>query len=129
MINEYGGGQTRCLEPHCPAGDRDALRRFAVVALAGGLAVERLTGRQDDHAAQDMANVERRIAHLPAAERQAFLREARAAAQRVVDKDWPLLVELARLLHGAGTMDHVDILNALPELAPPHRSAALPDRQ
>jgi hypothetical protein len=121
-IDEHGAGRTRCLEPRTPPGDRGALRRFAVVALAGGLAVERLTGRPDAHAAQDLANVERRIAHLPAADRAEFLREARAAAGRVVDKDWPLLIELARRLHRAGAMDHFEVLDVL-NLAPPRRAA------
>jgi hypothetical protein len=42
--------------------------------LAGGIAVERLTGRADDRAREDMANVERRIAHLPASEQAEFMR-------------------------------------------------------
>ena len=121
-IDEAGSGQTRTLEPHTPAGDRGALQRFAVVALAGGLAVQRLTGRPDDHAAQDMANVRQRIAYLPADEQMIFMREARAAAVRWVDKHWPLLVDLARRLHRAGTMDHLDVLDVL-NLAPSRAAA------
>jgi hypothetical protein len=44
----------------------------------------------------------------------------------VVDKDWLLISDLARRLHRAGAMDHVDILNVLPELAP--RSQLIPSR-
>jgi hypothetical protein len=121
-IDERGGGWTRTLDPHAPGGERGALQRFCVMALAGGLVVERLTGRADDWAAQDIAKVERRIAHLPAAERVEFLREAKAAAQRVVDRDWSLISDLARRLHGAGSLDHIDVLNVL-NLAPSRRAA------
>jgi hypothetical protein len=122
MIDEHGAGRTRCLEPCAPKGDQDAIRRFCVVALAGGIAVQKLTGRQDDQAQQDMRNVERRIAHLPAAEQAIFLREATAAAKRLVDADWTLLSELARHLYRRGALDHMDVLNVL-NLAPSRRAA------
>jgi hypothetical protein len=98
-IDERGGGRTHAIDdPHAPSGDRGAMRRFCVVALAGGLAVERLTGRADDHAAQDLANVEARIAGLPASKRAEFMREARAAAGRLIAADWPLLAGSCPLL-------------------------------
>jgi hypothetical protein len=123
-IDEHGGGETRAFDdPRAPGGDRGALRRFCVMALAGGLAVQRLTGRADDWAAQDIARVKRRIARLPADEQATFLAEAKAAAQRVVDRDWTLLADLARNLHRRGALDHVDVLNIL-NLAPSRRAAA-----
>jgi hypothetical protein len=69
-----------------------------------------------------LANVERRIAGLPAAERAEFLREARAAAGRVVDADWILLSELARHLHRRGALDHIEVLDVL-NLAPARQAA------
>jgi hypothetical protein len=123
MIDECGGGETRAFDdPQAPGGDRGALQRFAVMALAGGLAVQRLTGRADDWAAQDIARVKRRIARLPAAERAEFMREARAAAQRVIDRDWNLVSDLARHLHRRGALDRMDVANIL-QFAPARAAA------
>jgi hypothetical protein len=68
---------------------------------------------QNEHAQQDLANVRRRIAHLSADEQAMFLREARAAAKRLVDADWTLLSDLARHLYRRGALDHMDLLNIL----------------
>jgi hypothetical protein len=122
-IDERGGGWTRTRDdPQAPGDERGALQRFCVMALAGGAAVERLTGRPDDQAHHDLADVKRRIAHLPTDEQATFMREARAAAQRVVDRDWALLTELARHLHRRGALDQMDVLNVL-NLAPSRRAA------
>jgi hypothetical protein len=92
-----------------------ALRRFSVMTLCGPIAVQKLTGQPDDGGLADIAEVKRRIriARLPAAERAEFMREARAAAQRVIDRDWNLVSDLARHLHRRGALDHMDVLNVL----------------
>jgi hypothetical protein len=116
-IDTRGGGRATLDDP-APGDERGALQRFCVMALAGGLSVERLTGTRDGCGDKhDLAAVNRRIAHLPADERASFLREARAAAQRVIDRDWNLISELARHLHRRGALDRVDVLNVL-NLAP-----------
>jgi hypothetical protein len=40
----------------------------------------------------------------------------------VVDRDCPLISALARRLHRRGALDHMEVLDVLPDLAPPHRS-------
>jgi hypothetical protein len=122
-VDQRGGGRTRAIDdPQAPCGERDALRRFCVMALCGSAAIRKLTGRDDDCAHDDLREVERRIAILPVGERQAFLIEARAAAQRIVDRDWNLLNVLARHLHRCGALDRIDVSNVL-NLAPSRRAA------
>jgi hypothetical protein len=60
------------------------------------VAVTRLTGREDSGADNDHKNVRREARRLPATERDAFTSECRRAAQRIVDRDWPLISEFWR---------------------------------
>jgi hypothetical protein len=118
-IDEAGGGHCRTVQAlRPPEGDsfaalraRGAITDYLVVAMAGIVASGRTGGL--DGCGGDIQNIRHKLATIEDRQKVALLREARAAAERIVNRYWPIITILAEQLHSRGSLDHGEIIEIL----------------